>query len=87
MPLISFVSAHASSARRRLLLAVMSSMTLLALLPSSALSQHVAPVAVVSASSPYSANRALPALIEPENRKRFVISATIGGIAGAAAGF
>ena len=86
MPLISFVSAQAT-ARRRLLIAVTSSMTLLTLLPNSALGQRVAPMAVVSGTPQPYANRSLPALIEPENRRRFVISATVGGIAGAAAGF
>jgi hypothetical protein len=63
------------------------SVSALTLLPAPAFSQRVAPLAVVRPAASFADTNSSPPRIEPENRRRFVISAAIGAFVGAAAGF
>jgi hypothetical protein len=59
----------------------------LTLFPVPAFSQRIAPLAVVRPAAPFVDTTSSPPRIEPENRRRYVISAGIGAVVGAAAGF
>jgi hypothetical protein len=59
----------------------------LTLLPVPAVSQRVAPLGVVRPAAAFADTTSSPPRIEPENRRRYVISAAIGAVVGAAAGF